>query len=294
MNHSGKTFILGQTYLFNPVNHSLVDQTNNDKEVKLGNNENRILQLLIARPNEIISRSEFHDFVWREQGIEVEDSSLTQAISTLRKQLKDPTKTPLFVKTVPRRGYKLIASIHPSETDEFVEETASCQAAPIPLSTTVPDWCDSVAENHNRASNNAMKSEPVGDIVPALKPLSSLRAMWAVIVATLLLPILAYAYADSPAHSFQSLGQIDSIDIVTSTPHATLSQWHSTIERCVTNYTQGVPQDQRPTEVIVTGGKNAQLALNFIHSVDQSSQNTTMHLFSTTSGLLNNICVRDV
>ncbi len=67
--------------------------------------------MLAERPNEVLTRNELHEFVWREQGFEVDDSSLTQAISTLRKMLKDSTKSPEFVKTVPKRGYQLICSV---------------------------------------------------------------------------------------------------------------------------------------------------------------------------------------
>lgn len=37
-----------------------------------------------------------------------DDSSLTQAISTLRKALGDSTKIPIYIKTVPKRGYEFI------------------------------------------------------------------------------------------------------------------------------------------------------------------------------------------
>ncbi|MCV5332886.1 winged helix-turn-helix domain-containing protein, partial [Escherichia coli] len=91
--------------------------------------------MLAERPNEALTRNELHEVVWREQGFEVDDSSLTQAISTLRKMVKDSTKSPEFVKTVPKRGYQLICSVErlsPFSTDSNtdVEETASEHEAP--------------------------------------------------------------------------------------------------------------------------------------------------------------------
>lgn len=39
------------------------------------------------------------------------DEALTQAISKLRRALGDQTKSPVFIKTVPKRGYMLIAPV---------------------------------------------------------------------------------------------------------------------------------------------------------------------------------------
>ena len=112
MSNIGTKFNLSNRFTFDPNTNSLVDNSNDNNEViRLGSNESRILLLLSEKPNEIVSRNELHDFVWREQGFEVDDSSLTQAISTLRKQLQDSTKSPQFIKTVPKRGYQLICSV---------------------------------------------------------------------------------------------------------------------------------------------------------------------------------------
>ncbi len=111
MSHIGTKFVIAQRFVFDPNSNTLLDQDFSNEIVRLGSNESRILLMLAERPNEVISRNELHEFVWREQGFEVDDSSLTQAISTLRKMLKDSTKSPEFVKTVPKRGYQLICSV---------------------------------------------------------------------------------------------------------------------------------------------------------------------------------------
>ncbi len=111
MSHIGTKFILAEKFTFDPLSNTLIDKEDSEEIIRLGSNESRILWLLAQRPNEVISRNDLHDFVWREQGFEVDDSSLTQAISTLRKMLKDSTKSPQYVKTVPKRGYQLIARV---------------------------------------------------------------------------------------------------------------------------------------------------------------------------------------
>lgn len=111
MSNIGIKYILAQKYIFDPNNNSLVEQHAEDTITRLGSNERRILTLLCDKPNEVITRDQLHEFVWRDQGFQVDDSSLTQAISTLRRMLKDSTKSPQFVKTVPKRGYQLICSV---------------------------------------------------------------------------------------------------------------------------------------------------------------------------------------
>lgn len=79
MSHIGTKFILAEKFTFDPLSNTLIDKENSEEIIRLGSNESRILWLLAQRPNEVISRNDLHDFVWREQGFEVDDSSLTQA-----------------------------------------------------------------------------------------------------------------------------------------------------------------------------------------------------------------------
>lgn len=120
MSHIGTKFILAEKFTFDPLSNTLIDKEDSEEIIRLGSNESRILWLLAQRPNEVISRNDLHDFVWREQGFEVDDSSLTQAISTLRKMLKDSTKSPQYVKTVPKRGYQLIARVETVEEKRWL------------------------------------------------------------------------------------------------------------------------------------------------------------------------------
>lgn len=140
MSNIGTKFNLSNRFTFDHNTNSLVDNSNDNNEViRLGSNESRILLLLSEKPNEIVSRNELHDFVWREQGFEVDDSSLTQAISTLRKQLQDSTKSPQFIKTVPKRGYQLICSVErttPLMSGTQSQEEEASEATQLDSETT--------------------------------------------------------------------------------------------------------------------------------------------------------------
>jgi len=56
------------------------------------------------------------DEVWR--GIPVTDEALTQCIRTLRKQLGDDAARPRFIETVPKHGYRFIATVGSSAVGE--------------------------------------------------------------------------------------------------------------------------------------------------------------------------------
>ena len=66
----------------------------------------RLFYLLCKNSNTMISREQLIDQVWPDTT--VNEESLTKAISDLRKLLKAHLENPPQIKTVPKRGYKMI------------------------------------------------------------------------------------------------------------------------------------------------------------------------------------------
>ena len=62
MNKLENKFLIGQRFLFDPYDNSLIDQNENDELTRLGSNESRALSLLIEDPGAIITRNRLHDF----------------------------------------------------------------------------------------------------------------------------------------------------------------------------------------------------------------------------------------
>lgn len=74
--------------------------------------EPKVIELLVyfaARQGEVITRDELEDKVWH--GALVGYDALTATIGKLRKALKDDTKNPRIIVTVPKRGYQLVATL---------------------------------------------------------------------------------------------------------------------------------------------------------------------------------------
>jgi transcriptional activator of cad operon len=71
----------------------------------------RLLLDLARHPGEVVSIDELLDRVWA--GVIVTPDSVYQAVTSLRRLLGDDPKRPSYIATVPRLGYRLIATVEP-------------------------------------------------------------------------------------------------------------------------------------------------------------------------------------
>ena len=71
-----------------------------------------VLKYLAERPGRLVSKGELMAAVW--PGIAVTDDSLVQAVGDIRRAIGDEAHT--VVRTVPRRGYKLVLPERPAES----------------------------------------------------------------------------------------------------------------------------------------------------------------------------------
>ena len=80
-----------------------------DVPVELNGRYFDALTLLVSESGRLVSKDRFLDEVWR--GVPVTDEALTQCVRTLRRQLGDDASRPRFIETVPKHGYRFIASV---------------------------------------------------------------------------------------------------------------------------------------------------------------------------------------
>ncbi len=72
------------------------------------------MQLLVAlanRAGETVDRESLIDTVW--EGRVVSDEALFRCVADLRKKLGDSSSAPKYVQTLPKRGYRLLATVEP-------------------------------------------------------------------------------------------------------------------------------------------------------------------------------------
>ena len=93
-----------------------------------------VLVQLAARPREVVTREELLAAVWGTG--EGSNEALSHAISSLRHALGDHAERPVFIQTIPRRGYRLLTLP--------VLPTAVSNEAVAPLAVEAPGWVDNL------------------------------------------------------------------------------------------------------------------------------------------------------
>ena len=88
------------------------------RRVRLQRQPSRLLELLVARPGDVISREEIRQALWGDDTHVDFERSLNFCVGKLRSALRDNAVSPRFVETVPTRGYRFIAPV--TATDNTV------------------------------------------------------------------------------------------------------------------------------------------------------------------------------
>jgi TolB-like protein/tetratricopeptide (TPR) repeat protein len=86
------------------------------RRVRLQDQPFEILRLMLERPGTIVTRDELRQRLWPEGTFVDFEHSLNAAIKRLRAALGDDADHPRFVETVPRRGYRFIATVRDTGT----------------------------------------------------------------------------------------------------------------------------------------------------------------------------------
>lgn len=87
------------------------------------------LALLVAERGKLVSKDRFMDDVWR--GVPVTDEALTQCVKTLRRLLGDDAARPRFIETVPKHGYRFVASVEDGDAPAAIGASAPASATAV-------------------------------------------------------------------------------------------------------------------------------------------------------------------
>jgi transcriptional activator of cad operon len=122
MNRAGTTMLRVGDWCVNPAAGQI---SRNGETVRLEARTMRLLVCLAEHSGEVVSIETLLDIVWA--GVNVSPDSVYQAIASLRRLLGDDPKQPMYIATVPRLGYQMVAEVTPWSDDRpggpSVEET---------------------------------------------------------------------------------------------------------------------------------------------------------------------------
>src|SRR2546426_2958388 len=79
--------------------------------MKLQEQPLQMLQVLLQRPGEVVTREELQQKIWPSDTFVDFDHGINNAIKRLREALGDAAETPHYIETLPRRGYRFIGKI---------------------------------------------------------------------------------------------------------------------------------------------------------------------------------------
>src|SRR5690242_18699098 len=78
--------------------------------VRLQEQPFQIMRLLLAHPGALVTRDQLRSRLWPDGTFVDFEHSLNAAVKRLRAALGDNARTPRYIETLPRRGYRWIAS----------------------------------------------------------------------------------------------------------------------------------------------------------------------------------------
>src|SRR5271169_2130475 len=98
----------------------------------LGRRAIALLRALVERPGALVSKAALMEAAWPGQA--VEESNLTVQIASLRKVLGEGPGGDRWIETMPRRGYRFIASVVAADADAIAPATVDAVQDPAPVS----------------------------------------------------------------------------------------------------------------------------------------------------------------
>src|ERR1051325_7692383 len=95
----------------------------------------RILCFLVERQGQLVTRQELQERLWPGQSTEEVDDNLNSTVKKLREALGDDAGKPLYIETIPRRGYRFIAPIQIEVPEKVSREKLSSWDGPSGVTT---------------------------------------------------------------------------------------------------------------------------------------------------------------
>ena len=107
----------------------------NGVKLRLADQPRQILQLLLERPGELVTREQLRERLWVEGTFVDFETGLNSAVRKLREALDDSAANPRFIERVPRRGYRFIAPVSSAPAGQAERSSPQTPASGRPVRT---------------------------------------------------------------------------------------------------------------------------------------------------------------
>lgn len=170
----------------------------------------RLLVTLADRAGEVVSADDLLDRVW--PNVIVTPDSVYQAIAALRKLLGDDPKSPRYIATVPKHGYRMIAAVRPRAIVEAAHDFAAADRSTVAMEQRHAG--DGVATAGSNARRAARIPRGIGGIALAIVVGIALAA--ALLVSTRRSPEATAPAATAPKADAHAVGVMPFLDLTES------------------------------------------------------------------------------
>jgi DNA-binding winged helix-turn-helix (wHTH) protein len=106
-------------------------------KLKLSGQPLQILEMLLARPGELVTREELQKQLWTGDVYVDSNHGLNAAVNKLRDALSDSAEVPKYIETLPRRGYRFIGTIQ-SELSLPMQAAVTSATLAVPIPAPIP------------------------------------------------------------------------------------------------------------------------------------------------------------
>jgi DNA-binding winged helix-turn-helix (wHTH) protein/tetratricopeptide (TPR) repeat protein len=112
--------------------------TRNGRYLPIPRQTSLLLNILIERAGEVVTRDEIQNFLWPEGEHLDHEHAINRTVNNLRMVLRDTAKKPRFIETVPKRGYYFIAPVTLIPVPESGGQSSGLAIVPAQASLGVP------------------------------------------------------------------------------------------------------------------------------------------------------------
>jgi DNA-binding winged helix-turn-helix (wHTH) protein len=128
--------------------------TQNGSRLKLQGKVYQVLLALVEKPGEVVTREELRQRLWSAETLVNYDANVNTTVNKLRQTLGDSSDKPLYVETIPRKGYCFVAQ--PEFSDHPAASHRLATASPTPVA---PAADHGPGEQRNTPSGEAKRVE---------------------------------------------------------------------------------------------------------------------------------------
>lgn len=146
----------------------------------------RLLNLLLDRPGEVLTREEIRQQLWSAETFVDFEHSLNTAVMVLRGVLNDSAAEPVYIETLPRVGYRFIAEV------SVTNEKAAAPAEEVGRGDAPGG--EAQGSNVETAALDTAEPEPAGAAVPQTVSERRFRWLWLLPVAAIIFMVASTVF----------------------------------------------------------------------------------------------------